>query len=541
MVVTPDEKGGGAVDATAGAAGLARADHYIRLTRNAHVVSDGRTLDADELTVQMTADDKLIQNMALRGNSRITGAAGSGPEGMSARDIDLTYAPDGRTLQQARLMENAVATLAGAGQPPRQISARLIDLTMGPDGTTVTGLTATQNVQVDLPAAAGAPARRINAAALNAGGATGLQTATFTGGVTFVEMRPPTRGAAASERTGRSLRLIVATQPGLGAIEQADFRGNVQIVDGSTVAEGQRAVYKVAGDSFDLAPSAGDPGPPPSVNDGRTLVNARTISVGITSKNLSAETDVRSSLQPGRGSKPAPAGGRGAAPSPGARLPSMFKENEPVLVTSNRLQYDGAAGVATYTGNARLFQGQTSIVGDTIVLDDKSSNLTARGRVRTSMPLEETDSKTKEKRTVDSIATGDTMVYEDAKRLATYTTGPSAKAHIVGPQGDVTAEIIRLYMKKGVNELERAEADGDVTVKEGYRTATGDHLKYTTADETYILDGTPVEVVEKTPTRCDVTIASSVSFQRSTVGRTTVRNNGVTPAIVKQCAPGQSD
>ena len=44
----------------------------------------------------------------------------------------------------------------------------------------------------------GAPARRINAAALNAGGATGLQTATFTGGVTFVEMRPATRGAAAS-------------------------------------------------------------------------------------------------------------------------------------------------------------------------------------------------------------------------------------------------------------------------------------------------------------------------------------------------------
>ena len=37
----------------------------------------------------------------------------------------------------------------------------------------------------------------------------------------LLDERPATRGAAASERTGRSLRLIVATQPGLGAIEQS--------------------------------------------------------------------------------------------------------------------------------------------------------------------------------------------------------------------------------------------------------------------------------------------------------------------------------
>jgi hypothetical protein len=155
------------------------------------------------------------------------------------------------------------------------------------------------------------------------------------------------------------------------------------------------------------------------------------------------------------------------------------------------------------------------------------------------MFFEETDAKTKKRQLVETRATGDTMVYDDAKRLATYTTGPTAKAHIVGTQGDVTADTIRLYLKKDLNELERAEADGSVTVKEGNRTAKGNHLKYTTADETYILDGTPVEVEEKTPTECTVTIASSVKFQRSTVS-TFISNNGVTPSIVKQCAPGQS-
>ena len=114
IVVKPDDKGGGAVEATAATAGFARPDHYVRLTGSAHVVSDGRTLEAQDLTVQLTPDDRLIQTMALRGDSRITGSPGAnGAEGMSARDIDLTYGPDGRTLQQARLMENAVAQLSG--------------------------------------------------------------------------------------------------------------------------------------------------------------------------------------------------------------------------------------------------------------------------------------------------------------------------------------------------------------------------------------------------------------------------------------------
>ena len=538
MVVAPDEKGGGAVDATAGSAGLARADHYVRLSRNAHVVGDGRTLDADELTVQFTPDDRLIQNMALRGNSRITGAAGGGAEGMSARDIDLTYAADGRTLQHAKLMENAVAQLSGdAGNSARQIAARLIDIGMAPDGATVTSLTATQDVQVDIPASTDAPARRINAASLNAGGPNGLQTATFGGGVTFRETRAAAPGVAAGERTGRSQRLVVETMPGLGAIQQADFRGNVHIEDGATLADGPRIVYKVADDSFDIAPSAGDPGPPPSVNDGRVLVNARTIRFTIASKKLWAETDVRSSLQPSKkGPAPAARGKAGATTSQGGQVPTMLKQDQPVIVTSNRLEYDGAGGVATYTGDARLVQEQTSILADTIVIDDKTSNLNARGRVRTAMSFEEVDSKTKARQLVQMNATGDTMVYEDARRLVTYRTGPTAPAHIVGTQGDVTADVIKLFLKKEVNELERAEADGKVTVKEGQRTGTGDHLTYTTADETYILDGMPVEIEERTPTTCRVTVASSVRFQRSTVS-TFVGNNGVTPAMTKPCPP----
>ncbi len=156
------------------------------------------------------------------------------------------------------------------------------------------------------------------------------------------------------------------------------------------------------------------------------------------------------------------------------------------------------------------------------------------------MFFDETDSKTKAKRRVQTTATGETLFYEDAKRLATYTTGPTTQAHIVGTQGDVTADTIQLFLAKGANELERAEADGTVTVKEGIRTATGAHLIYTPADETYVMTGSPVTIEEKTPTECRVTDGTTVTFHRMTVD-SSIRNSGLSspPVTLKQCASAQ--
>ena len=532
--VKPGEAGAGALTATAKAAGLARAEHYVRLTEEARVTTEGRSLAAREITIQLTPDDSAVQHVALRGDSRITGAAASGAaESMSAQDIDLTYAADGRSLQHARLMERASVQLGEGAAPGRQVAGRTIELGLAPDGTTVTTLNASERVQLDLPAAAGTPARRITSHTLTGSGAAGIETATFSGDVLYRELRPPpARGApAAPERTGRSERLHVQTAPGLGAIQQADFRGQVRITDGATSAEGPRAIYRVAQDSFEIMPSAGDAGPAPMVNDGRVLVNARTIQFTMGTRKLRAETDVRSSLQP--------SGRKGQAGTDARRLPAMLDGDEPVNVTANALEYDGATATAVYTGDARLFQGHTQIQADTIVVDDRHANLRARGHVRTVMFFDEASARTGTKTLVQTTATGDAMLYEDAKRVATYTTGPTAKAHIVGTQGDVTAERIELFLKPGANELERAEADGKVVVKEGPRTGTGAHLTYTPADERYVMTGTPVEIEEKDAKTCRVTVGTTVTFRRSNVDMR-IDNNGVAPVTFRRCAAAAS-
>jgi LPS export ABC transporter protein LptC len=536
ITVAPDEAGAGKLDATAGTAGLARADHYIRMSQTAHVVSDTRTIDAEDITATLTPDDQKIQMMQLRGKSRIV-ETGPGAQSMSARDIDLTYAPDGRTLQQSKLMEDSVVQLPSNGGGTRRITARMIDTTMSPDGSAVASLNATENVVLNLPAQGQVPARTIKASTLVATGqgGEGLDTATFEGPVDYREARAARGAAAAVDRHATARRLIVHTKPGLGDLQQAEFRGNVRFVDGAnTTAEAPVGVYRVEQDRLELSPSTTDPGPPPTVTDGELTVHARTIAMAMGTERLQADTDVRSIIE------------RKAEPKKGAqgrkddtKLPSLLKQDQPVTIRSNKLDYDGGASHALYSGAARLTQpGGTDLQADSIELDDKSGNLTAKGNVRTTMMLEDTDPKTGQQTVTKTIGTADTFVYQDDKRLATYTATGTTLAHMVGPQGDVTARRIDLYLEEGGNALQRAEADGEVTTIEGNRVAKGRHLTYTASDSTYVIVGTPVEVVQKETTSCKRTLAATLRFQRAedniqTEGRPVTTTNIACPATTR--------
>jgi lipopolysaccharide transport protein LptA len=510
VTVAPDDQGEGALDAVAASAGLARSEHYLRLIKDARITAQGRTVEGDDVTIQLTEDDKRVQMVQLRGNSRITGSGASGPQHMSARDIDLTYGEDGQSLQFAKLIENAVVQLPRVGTSPgRRVAGNAIDIAMAPDGTTVTNLNASGKVQVDLPAEGDLPAKRIRSELLVAEGApgAGLQQATFAENVEYRETRAARAELPAVDRTARALKLVVVTQPGLGALQQADFRGNVHFTDGPDLtADAPRALYRVDEDRIDLSPGDGDIGPTPNVADGQMSIDARNIELTVSGRQLKADTKVRSSMQPRKAGAPAANGGNAA------RVPSMLKQDEPVNVTANRLEYDGSGSLATYSGNALLWQGDTSITGDTITVDDKNGNLAAQGTVRTEIAIEDTDPKTKQKKSTRTNGRAESFVYDDAKRQATYTTGAS----IAGLQGDLAADRIELFLKEKNNELERIEAYGTVVSKEGNRTFTGDRFTYTAADERMVMIGKPATAVDLTPPNCSKTVATVLIHDRAT-------------------------
>jgi lipopolysaccharide transport protein LptA len=128
------------------------------------------------------------------------------------------------------------------------------------------------------------------------------------------------------------------------------------------------------------------------------------------------------------------------------------------------------------------------------------------------------------------------LVYEDAKHRATYTT----KAHMVGPDGDVTADKIELYLAEQGGQLERAEAygtNGSVVSRQEMRRAYGNRLTYISAKDEYTMMGTPVRVYDDTPPNCKVTSGDTLTFYRTT-DTITSRGNEVANTKTESIACG---
>jgi lipopolysaccharide export system protein LptA len=524
--VAPDKDGTGAIHVTSQQAGMARREHYLKFTGGATLDGEGHVTTADDATAHLTEDDSTITGMELRGNSSIvTKPGGSGPEKMQARDIDITYGDDGRTLQSAHLVENAVVRLpAEAGRAGKQVAGKTIDVTLGPDGSTVTGLKASENVQVDLPAEGETPARRIRSAALVATGAPaaagqpgGIRNATFGGGVEYRENRAAKGKTTAVQRTAKSDTLEIQTQPGFGDLERADFHDNVHFTDGPTTqADAPLAVYDIAHDQLNLSPGDGGKGKGPHVFDGRVSVDATRIQMGLSSQRMKADTAVRTVMVQQKDKKDGD-----------VRMPSMLNQDQPVNVKSNRLDYNSGKSVAVYEGNARLWQDpDTEIRADTIVLEDKTGNLRATTNVLTQMTMQKSGSAKKPatagQRSDPTITKADEMVYEDARHRAIYTGG----VHMSGPDGEVTSDTLELYFAEQGGDLVRAEADGHVVSKQEQRRAFGRHLTYDAKADVYTMTGAPAMVYDDTPPNCKVTKAPTVSF-RTDVSTGSASGNGV--------------
>jgi LPS export ABC transporter protein LptC len=495
ITLAPEKGKDSGLKINAGAAGMARREKYFRFDRGFNATREGRVLSSDSAMAYLTDDEERLKSLELRGSSRIvmSGAIEGGLQSMTARDINLEYADDGETLEHAALSGQGVMQLAGAnGQPGRRISGEVIDVGLGPDGA-VTSLVARDKVMLSLPASKEAPERVISAVNMDGTGepGKGLTGAQFNRDVEFREKLD-----GAPPRVARSRTLSVA----LGAndsVDDARFAGGTTFEDGTTKARALDARYLVAKGQLLLTGTYKDQ--PPTVSDDRITVEATNIDLTFDGPKMIAKGSVQSVSQPAK------KGGDGKSET---HVPGMLNGDQPANVTAPALDYDGAIDKAIYTGGARLWQKDTAISADTITIDETTGDLYASGQVRNTLPLEQLDSKTNEKKKVTSIASSKDMHYEDALRRATYTTD----AHVNGPQGDLRAVKIELYLVEGGGSLEKAEAYDQVHLVTDARTAKGQRMTYFAAEERYLMTGSPVNIVEQ----CRDTTCKVLTFFRST-------------------------
>src|SRR5205807_6151035 len=183
------------------------------------------------------------------------------------------------------------------------------------------------------------------------------------------------------------------------AIEEAKFSGAVRFEEGALTATSAAARYFLERGVIELA---GTEAPPraavPHVANAQIAVDAASIDLTLAGPKMKATGSVKSVLKPQKK----------GADTAGSRIPAMLKQDQPVNVVSDDLEYDGTVSAAHYAGNAQLWQGDTTIRAGTIDIDDKSGDLAAtggEGTVTTSVVLEQTNATTKAKERIRSLGT----------------------------------------------------------------------------------------------------------------------------------------
>src|SRR5688572_320179 len=555
---------------TAGAAVLDRLMDVLVLSGGGHAQRGEQTFEAKTITARLAPDEEYVRLIELRGDARVAGGGGA-LDAMSAQAIDLVYLEGGETLDRVTLTGNAFAALTGkkadgssAPAGRRQLTGGALDIQLAPDGTLVHA-GGRDGIRFDLPVTEKARGSSIQARTFDANGTpgVGLTSAAFVDDVVFRE--DGQKGAPPRAARSRTLDLSLDQDEVTSAI----FRDGVAFEDRGLAACAAQVRYSPQGGSLQL--SGADANGGPRASDDQVAIAADAIDVMLQNTQIDARGAVKTVLRPtreARGTCLPRQESKDAARSdtPEGRLPGLLKENTPINVNADRLGYAGAGGAATYTGNASLWQGDTSIRADELRLDQEKGDLLASGAAQATLMLA---GKL-------SVGRSDEIRYEDAKHVVSYESrrpppargraagraagaatpappaappavtgrspqgaaapaapgrgargtspargaapvtvaaGPS-QAHLKGPQGELRAWRIDMLLTPDAGKADRMEAYDDVTLSVEMRRASGDRLTYFAEDERYVMTGTavaPVCVVD--PNRA--TTGKTLVFYRS--------------------------
>jgi lipopolysaccharide export system protein LptA len=547
-IVTVDDAGMTTLDFGAGTATLDRLHDVLTMGGQVHVLRDTQVMDADNALAHLAPNDEFVTYIELRGNSRVEGGAGS-LEAMSARDIDLDYTDDGSLLERVVLAGQGGLALAGsAGAPGRQLMSELLDVHIASDGS-ITSATGREKVSMVLPATATSSARSINARTMDAAGAPGqgLTSATFSEAVEYRE--EASRNTAL--RVARARRLDLQLDG--DAISTAAFRGEFAFEEPTFRAQSADARYDPTAGSLHLSGSDGRG--LPCMADDQIAVDGQTIDVTVETRRLKANGRVKTTLRPAGasgnvGSSPcalarqraaATAGAPTATPGGQTRLPGLLKQDQVATATSDALEYGGTGQSLVYTGSAYLAQGDTTIRGDVIRIDQEHGDLLVTGNAISRIAQGTGD----ERELV--VGRAEEIQYEDSKRLISYRNSPGSAAkppanklvQVTSPNRTLTAQRIEIVLNKDDGKTERLEAYQSVTARIDTKTATADRLTYLADKDQYDMRGGSGEV--RVTDGCSETVGKALTYSKAENRTVGIGNNvAQTQSKGAACAPPAS-
>jgi lipopolysaccharide export system protein LptA len=193
---------------------------------------------------------------------------------------------------------------------------------------------------------------------------------------------------------------------------------------------------------------------------------------------------------------------------------------QPAHISAEHLVADSTHGHATYSGKARMWQGESVVEADTIELDRPTQVLVAKGQVRGVFPQAAWNPKAHDATAMPtasaSLNLSKTAVPVASKApsqksrsgpqlghvrggLLTYWEAESRgrieeNARVDSEQGSIQADRVDLYFSdsgaaNGTKQLSRSVANGGVTVSQQDRRGTSDRAEYTASEGKFVLSG----------------------------------------------------
>ena len=221
-------------------------------------------------------------------------------------------------------------------------------------------------------------------------------------------------------------------------------------------------------------------------------MDATRIEVVLAGPTMHATGNVKSVVEPPKKSeKPT-----GQAASRQRSRP-MLKQDQPVKVTAASLRYDGTTSKATYEGTAQLWQGDTSIKGDVVGIEQQDGRPLGLG-LRRDDDDARPDGQGQEEERVRNMGASKEFRMRGRAHLATYTgdvhlNGPSGRRHRARNSRHHLEGIgRRTRTRGGVRYDEQPDACANRAARPPER-----HLTYTSADEIYVVTGLPVAIVDQ--------------------------------------------
>jgi lipopolysaccharide export system protein LptA len=508
---------------------------------NVEVTADGPThlvLNAEQAEIFLAGQKSELRQAVVTGNVHIVTSGAQNTEANADRAI--LYFVNGTQLSKARAEGNVKLLQKGAAQ--------MADARATSNATSnATPISSSNAQQVQITAAAMdflAKNGRLSQAETSGAAEITISPATGAGQVTHVTAGQFTatlddanrlhtlHGAPNAvitsvtpgqpDRVSTSNTLDVAFRP-QGGIESILQQGDVRYHDGQRQAFANKGLFTPADHRIELTGS-------PRVTGQGLTTTADTVRLNRESGEATAEGNVKSTYSE---LKPQPNG-------------ALLASSDPIHVTAKTMQARRDSGIARYSGGARLWQGPNVVQASSLSFDRDHRSMVAEGvaegvagvaqasPVTTVLVQTGVDGKT----TLVTI-TSQRLTYTDSERRIHFDGGVTMH----NTDATITSQALDVYLAQSKqvtsnqpltpsttpSRLEKAIAQGSVTIQQLGRKATGDKLTYLAAEDKFTLEGGPPSIFDAE--RGEIT-GDSLTFYRHD-DRVVVEGKANSPVITK--------